>query len=72
MPGIATKRRQYQAPAQEQCPVVYEGASYPQLRGTRCTRNQHPHAGLRHEARPGGKYLGWWTAEEKASIRESR
>lgn len=60
-------------PKREQCPVVYQGKSCPQFHGTRCTRNGHPHIGLRHLALLGEgplkQPLEWWTEEEKAALR---
>lgn len=51
----------------EQCPVVYSGASYPALHGTRCDLKRHPHPNERHHAEPNGKALYWWTEEAKAA-----
>jgi hypothetical protein len=52
----------------EQCPVVYQGKSYPSLHGTRCGIEYHPHPNERHTAFPNGKYA-WLTEEEKAALR---
>lgn len=50
------------------CKVKYQGASYPEFHGARCSKDA-PHADERHFAIVNGKALSWLTEEEKAALR---
>lgn len=58
---------------EKQCSVVYEGKSYPQYHGTRCTlETPHPderHFALTPHAGRGTGRLAWWTEAEKQTRR---
>jgi hypothetical protein len=49
---------------EKQCSVVYEGKSYPQFHGTRCTK-EAPHPDEQHYGTTEGHWIRWRTAAEK-------